>query len=304
MTNPYEPTPQQRIIFDNLINGVYFVDKQRRITYWNKAAELISGYTAEEVLGKSCKDDILIHALGCDILCEAHCPLRGTMEVYKPVSARVSLRHRHGYRIPVQVRCVPLLDANNEVIGAVEIFDHAYVQEDVALKLRELGQIAYLDALTELPNRRYMEDAIKDWLLAFSRKGRAFAVAMADIDFFKEVNDCYGHDAGDLVLKAVADNLRSNLRTLDIVGRWGGEEFILLLQGVDKRTLHEKLDLLRRVIEKRPVLVENSLSLHVTISFGGTLPLQDDSLTSVVSRADDLLYKSKREGRNQVNVDL
>lgn len=304
--NPYEPSLQYKLIFDNMINGVYFVNRQRQITYWNKAAETISGYKAEEVIGKSCRDGILNHALGGHVICDLQCPLFDSMnKTTAGTPVELTLRHKNGYRIPVQVRCVPLVDADNKVIGAVEIFDHSASNEDVALKLKELGQIAYLDALTELPNRRYVEEAVNDWLTAFKQSNRNFAVGMADIDFFKSVNDRYGHDAGDLVLKAVAENLRSHLRALDIVGRWGGEEFILLLRNVvDPKTLFDKLDLLRRIIEKRPVIVEGSIPIQITLSFGGTLPRAEDTFASVVARADDLLYKSKHEGRNRVSVDL
>ena len=302
MSHPLIPAFQERIVFDNLLNGIYFVDRNGKITYWNKAAESISGFAADEVLGKSCRDDILVHALGNDILCNEHCPLKSVMKSFDPITATVSLRHKDGYRVPVRVRCVPLLDADNQIIGAAEIFERVYVQEDITLKLKELGQFAYIDALTEIPNRRYMEEALQDWLQAHYGRNWPFAVAMGDIDFFKKVNDEHGHDAGDLVLKKIAEVLRKNLRSMDIVGRWGGEEFLLLLQNIPFENLHEKLESLRKAIENS--WVENDgIRIKVTMSFGCTVPCKDDSTLSLVARADELLYKSKREGRNKVSMD-
>lgn len=295
------PTPQQQVIFDNLLNGVYFVDTQRKITYWNRAAEQISGYKAEDVLGKSCRDDILVHAMGSEILCNDHCPLIGTMECINPVGATVSLRHRDGYRVPVIVRCVPLLDEGNKIIGAVEVFEPAVVQEDITIRLKELGQIAYVDVLTGIPNRRYMEETLDDWLRAFRGKDWRFAVAMADIDFFKNVNDEYGHDAGDLVLKAVSNTLRSHLRSMDVVGRWGGEEFLILLQNIRLDKLNEKIETLRAAIENS-LVEEKGNSIRVTMSFGCTVPRIDDTPATLVARADELLYRSKREGRNRSSL--
>lgn len=297
------PTPQQQVIFDNLLNGVYFVDIQRKITYWNRAAEQISGYKAEDVLGKSCRDDLLVHAMGSEILCNDHCPLVGTMECLNPVGATVSLRHKDGYRVPVIVRCVPLLDGDNKIIGAVEVFEPAVVQEDISTRLKELGQIAYVDVLTSIPNRRYMEETLDDWLRAFRGKNWHFAVAMADIDFFKNVNDEYGHDAGDLVLKTVAGTLRSHLRSMDVVGRWGGEEFLILLQNIRHDKLSEKVDALRMAIEDDYVK-ERGGPIRVTMSFGCTVPRLDDTLATLVARADGLLYKSKREGRNRSSLEV
>jgi diguanylate cyclase (GGDEF)-like protein len=125
---------------------------------------------------------------------------------------------------------------------------------------------------------------------------------MADIDFFKSVNDKYGHDAGDLVLQNVAKILRKNLRSADIVGRWGGEEFLILLQNIRPDRVWEKLESLRKTIEDGSVK-DNGVEIKVTMSFGGAIPRKDDSVLSLVSRADDFLYKSKREGRNRVSVD-
>lgn len=296
------PTLQQRIILDNLFNGVYFIDRERKITYWNRAAERILGYSAEDVLGKSCRDDLLVHAAGSELLCDNHCPLKGTMERFTPVVVTVGLRHKDGYRMPVNMRCMPLLDQENKVVGAVEVFQPAILQEDIAIRLKELGQIAYIDALTGIPNRRYMEETLGDWLRTYQDKNWQFAVAMADIDFFKNVNDKYGHDTGDLVLKMVADVMRTNLRSMDIIGRWGGEEFLILLQNIRFEKLREKIETLRKAIENS-VVEEKKGPIRVTISFGCTVPRIGDTATTLVARADELLYRSKREGRNRTSVE-
>jgi diguanylate cyclase (GGDEF)-like protein/PAS domain S-box-containing protein len=305
VSTPLTPTPQQRIVWDNLMNGLYLVDMEQNIAYWNVAAEQILGLRSEEVLGKSCKDNILLQALSSEIPCDTHCPLVGDkvvdVDTYEPITLTLNLRHKNGHHVPVQIRSVPFLGPENQVLGAVEIFERADPNEDVNLQLKKLEQIAYFDSLTKISNRRYVEEALKGWLRVHAKRNWSFAVAMADIDFFKNVNDKYGHDAGDLVLQNVARILRKNLRSADIVGRWGGEEFLILLQNIRPGRVWEKLDSLRKAIEEGSVK-DNGVEIRVTMSFGGATPHKGDTVLSLVGRADDFLYQSKREGRNRVNV--
>lgn len=290
-----------KLIFNNLLNGVYCVDTDRKITYWNKAAEEMSGYRMDEVICKSCRDDILIHAKNYEILCDSHCPLLSTMGDSEPITVSVRLRHRNGYRIPVLVRCLPILDDDDKVAGAIEIFSRVYDEDEIDRRLDELGSLAYLDALTKIPNRRCAEESLADALQAYHTKGRPFAIAMADIDFFKRVNDTYGHDVGDVALKAIADVLRTNVRSMDLVARWGGEEFLILLQNVCAEGLAEKIEFLRKEVESCAIEVGDE-NIHVTMSFGCALPEAGDTAKTLVERGDVCLYESKQAGRNRVTM--
>jgi diguanylate cyclase (GGDEF)-like protein len=284
------------------MNGVYLVNEKRGIVYGNMAAEHISGFKLEEILGQSCRDRIVVEALSDDRLHCEHCPLiEGAADINSPIVA-ASLQHKDGYCVSIQKCCVPLLDADNKIVGAVEIFERTDIQEALNLQLKELRQIAYRDSLTEAPNRRYMEEALNDWLSVHHEKNWPFAVVMGDIDFFKQVNDKYGHDAGDLVLKNVASTLQRHLRSMDIVGRWGGEEFLILMQNIRVKQLGKKLESLRKAIEESSV-EDDGVEIKVTMSFGCTVPRKGDTPLSLVNRADDFLYKSKREGRNRVSTD-
>jgi diguanylate cyclase (GGDEF)-like protein len=270
--------------------------------YANVAAEHMSGFKVEEVLGKSCRDKIIIHTAGNNVLYCEHCPLLGEANV-SPSVLTASLIHKDGHCVSIQKCCVPLLDTDNSIVGVVTIFERFNAHEDLNLQLKELKEIAYHDALTKIPNRRYMEEALHDWLLMYDKKNWPFAVVMGDIDFFKNVNDSYGHDTGDLVLKKVASTLQRYVRSADIVGRWGGEEFLILMQNIQTKQLSKKLEFLRKAIEESSVKENNGAEIKVTMSFGCTVPLKGDTPLSLVARADDLLYKSKRRGRNRVSVD-
>ena len=149
-------------IIDNLYDGLYFVNRDRIITYWNKAAERISGYAANEVVGRSCSDNILTHVDDEGrSLCTGMCPLAATIADKTLRSAEVYMHHKDGHRIPIFVRVTPLTDAEGNVIGGIELFTDISNQTANALRIKELEKLALLDHLTRIPNRNYIEKEIQ-----------------------------------------------------------------------------------------------------------------------------------------------
>ena len=122
-----------------------------------------------------------------------------------------------------------------------------------------------------------------------------------DIDRFKTVNDRYGHATGDQVLAMVARTLQSNLRSWDAVGRWGGEEFLVLCRNVDAPTLREVAERLRLLVESSHCRGEDGGDVQVTVSAGGTMTGFEDTPELLVARADALMYRSKQDGRNRIS---
>jgi diguanylate cyclase (GGDEF)-like protein/PAS domain S-box-containing protein len=292
-----------RDLLDNLADGVYFTDREGRVIYWNKGAERLSGYTQSEVIGRRCSDNILMHVDASGVaLCTSACPLQTSIQDGQLHEADIFLHHKGGSRLPVHVRVSPLRDDSGNVIGAVEVFSDNTSKTQIAERLAQMERLALLDTLTGLPNRRYLETQIHSRLEEMRRAGWAFGVLFMDIDNFKKINDSFGHETGDRVLKMVAGTLDANCRFFDTVGRWGGEEFIAVACDVSARSLTE-------IAERFRVLVAQSAltdlrSLSVTISIGGTLASSDDTPESIVSRADANLYRAKNSGRNCVCMDL
>ena len=289
-------------ILDNLHDGLYFVDRKRVITYWNKAAERISGFAAAEVVGKSCADNILTHVdgHGC-ALCTGICPLAETMCDGKLRQSEIYLHHKDGHRIPVSVRASPLTDADGKVIGGIELFTDISHQAANELKIIELERLALLDGLTQLANRVYLEREIHGKFEEMKRFDQQFGCLFMDIDHFKSVNDQYGHDVGDAVLKFIARTLAANARPFDVYGRWGGEEFVGVIRCIGEKDLERLGNRLRSLIETSYVMHEGK-RISVTMSIGATLFRETDSPASLVKRADELLYRSKREGRNRLTL--
>lgn len=287
-------------ILDNLHDGLYFVNEKRAITYWNKAAERISGYSAEEVIGKSCADSILTHVdLDGNYLCQEGCPLQATLEDKKMREATVYLHHKDGHRVPVAIRTSTLTDNKGIIIGGIELFSDVSNQEGNELRVKELERLALLDDLTSLANRRYIEQEIESRLSEYERFGVPFGILFMDIDHFKRFNDTYGHDVGDDVLRFVSKTFVSNSRPFDLYGRWGGEEFIAIVRNVLGSDLQKIGDRVRKLVEKSYVVHEEQF-LQVTISIGATMIASGDSAESLLKRADDNLYQSKKDGRNRI----
>lgn len=287
-------------IIDSMHDGLYFVDTNRIITYWNKAAERISGFTAAEVVGKSCADKILTHVDGSGTcLCTGLCPLAATIADGVDREAEVYMHHKDGHRVPVLVRVSLLKDPTGKVIGGIELFTDISSMHANALRVQELEKLALLDNLTQLANRNYIERELQSRFAEQKRLKIPFGILFIDIDHFKRVNDTYGHAVGDDVLRFVAQTFVSNSRPFDLYGRWGGEEFLGIIRNINNDDLVHLGDRLRILIEHSYV-VHGGEKLQVTVSIGATSVNDDDSTESLIKRADTLLYESKRMGRNRL----
>ena len=159
-------------------------------------------------------------------------------------------------------------------------------------------ELANTDQLTELPNRRGMRERL---VIEFNRLGRsqsAFGLIMCDIDYFKKINDQYGHDMGDQVLKSVASVFDKNIRKQDVVSRWGGEEFLFLLPNTGLEDTYKLAEKLRTEVHTR-VFESGEEQLSVSVSMGITDVTLTDTIDVGINRADKMLYQAKKKGRNR-----
>ncbi len=287
-------------LLDSLYDGVYFVDRNRKILYWNKGAENLTGYSSEEVIGSSCKDNILMHTDDSGRpLCLSGCPLGKTMQDGQRREHDLYLRHKLGHMLAVSVRSAPITDRRGEIIGAVEIFCDIGAKKRIERRVGELEGLVYLDALTGVPNRRYMELRVQQAVQEVAHFDRKIGLLMIDLDDFKGVNDRHGHDVGDLALKLLSKVLTQSLRSSNVLGRWGGEEFLLIVGGTTSEGLRAYAERCRRELTEMSIPAPAG-DLYVTASIGATLIGPEDSQHAAVKRADELMYRSKSEGRNRV----
>lgn len=291
-----------RTILEQMEDGVYFVDRDRRITYWNAGAERITGYSADEVLSHSCSEGILRHVSeGGHQLCLNGCPLSGVMRDGRAREAQVYLHHKQGHRVPVLVKGSPIRDRGGRIIGSVEVFHRRPSTRFAQVSDRERREDAYLDPLTDLGNRRFGEAHIQPVMAAVAAGATTLGVVFIDVDNFKAINDTYGHKTGDDVLRMVGQSLANGLRNSDWPIRWGGEEFLAILPGISAEGLEVIAERLRMLVEHSWIQVGPE-QVRVTISAGAVMVRPGEGLDDALDRADRLMYRSKSAGRNLVTT--
>jgi diguanylate cyclase (GGDEF)-like protein/PAS domain S-box-containing protein len=291
-----------KYLLDNLNDGVYIVDRERKIIYWNKAAERLTGFTKEEVIGSHCYDNILNHVdMTGKVLCTQDCPLSWTMEDGRFREVDVALRQKNGVRRPINVRTAPIRDSKGKMIGAIEVFSDNSSKIATLEKLREAKELTLIDSLTEIFNRRGLETYLENRFFEFEKRGWVFGISMLDVDDFKKINDAYGHNTGDEILKMISTILSGSSRAYDIVGRWGGEEFLVVFSHMNEALLKEITER-HRVLVNTSCLDVNGGRICATVSGGATLVKEGDGIDSIVSRADAFLYRSKNSGKNRITI--
>ena len=286
----------------NLYEGVYIVDKNRKIVFWNSGSEQITGYSAKEVVNKFCYDNILKHVdKNGKRLCLEGCPLLDTLQTGKINENDVFLEHKFGYRIPVSVKTFPLYDDDQNIIASVEVFTDLRYKKDKYEENLHLKQVMQRDELTQVYNRRYLEFYLNQLLNEAKTFKQSFGILFIDIDHFKNVNDNYGHNVGDEVLKIISSTIQSNLRKQDLVGRWGGEEFIVVVKEGDINTLIEISERLRQLC-KNSTYKDGKNTINVTISIGGSLYKNGQTIKELIEHADQNMYHSKNTGRDKYTI--
>jgi diguanylate cyclase (GGDEF)-like protein/PAS domain S-box-containing protein len=291
-------------LLDHVGNGVYFVDRERKILYWNEGAYRLTGYKAEEVLGRHCHDHILCHVdqMGNSV-CGKGCLFSACFSDGGVHKANMFLRHKQGRRVPVSVQVRPLRGADGSVVGAVEIFSDNSTEIDMHRKIEAMNRLAFLDHLTQLPNRRFMEMSLQTALSEFKVHKDPLGVLVLDLDGFKGINDSFGHACGDRALQEAAKTLIGSLRPTDIVGRWGGDEFLAIARNVNREILSELAERCVVLISETSVLRDDEKRFSLSLSVGATLSRPGESAEELFRRADGLMYQSKSAGRGRATIE-
>ena len=297
------PEGVYKVLLDNISDAVYFTDRHRRILYWNHAAEELTGFKSIEVVGKRCSDNILQHVdEKGNFLCLSACPLSYAMKYDAPTKAKVYFHHKDGHRVPVIVKANPIKNAKGEIVGAVEVFHDNSYEEALKERLANLEEVAMLDELTKLSNRRFVEISLQAKIFETQRYNRLYGILYLDLDNFKEINDTYGHIVGDNVLKMIASTIRNNVRYFDIVGRLGGDEFIVIAEVKSKENLRELGNKLLALIKESYLMIDNQIKIRVKASMGGHIVTPDDTVESAINKADKLMYESKKKRKGELTL--
>lgn len=264
-----------------------------RILYVNDAFTDLTGYTPEEVIGQSPR---ILQGEHTDP--EARERIRQALLDRAPIREQIVNYTKGGQEYWVELKIVPLRNSRGEVTHFAAIERDITAQKAEVSVLREL---ATTDPLTGLLNRRGFSEHAQGRLASALRDGQELALAMIDIDFFKRINDTYGHEVGDQALIHLAGLLRASFRESDVIGRLGGEEFAVLLPSATLEQSHVLMDRFRMRLAATPLRLHDGRWLGFTASIGvAELDPEKASLTTLTKAADSALYAAKHSGRNRV----
>ncbi len=290
-----------RQLADSLFDGVVQIDNVGRIILWNHGAERITGLPASQLIGKFYKKQIIHFNESGNLLPDGCEPIFQTLNDGVQRETLLHLKHSDGFHVAVVARTLATQKNNGEIEGVIQIFNDNKAMIATFQSTRRTDETVLLDPLTGIGNRPHIETKIRAALEDLHQKNIPFGILFVDVDHFKVFNDVHGHLIGDKVLRVVANTLRHNLRVSDSCGRWGGDEFLAIVFGLDIDGLWKVAEKLRTAILQ--IQIEDQKDdLNAAISIGATLARPDDTLQTLIERADKLMYKSKQGGRNLVTI--
>jgi diguanylate cyclase (GGDEF)-like protein/PAS domain S-box-containing protein len=282
-----------RAVLENLSTGVYLVDEDRRIVFWNDGAERVAGFLRHEVLGRFCRENILVH---CDennaVLCGVACPLLDTMRDGRPREAEVYLRHKDGHRVPVRVRGVPIRDPNGVIIGAAESFEERAIAPDSNCGLIHLGDEVDVEEATGLPGQDRMSARLSARVAQFAEHQTQFGILRIRLDQLSEWKRRGGQQLLGLILRAVGQTLRSLLPPADLLGRCGEDELLAIVANATPGDLDKLGARLKRIVDCTAIKWWGDY-LPIQVSLGSAAVNPGDTPESILQRAEEALEHSR-----------
>jgi diguanylate cyclase (GGDEF)-like protein/PAS domain S-box-containing protein len=285
------------VTLDSMGEAVLRTDIYSKVTYLNRTAEKMTGWTREEALGRPIADVLRIidAASGIVVGSPVDIMLQEDKNTRLKDPSQSVLVRRDGFKREIEDTLALTHDQDGGVTGAVIAFHDVSAAHAKTLEMTHLAQH---DVLTHLPNRVLFDDRLAQALALAERQGKQLAVMFVDLDYFKKINDSLGHEVGDKLLQAVAGRLIACVRRTDTVSRLGGDEFAVLLSQVEQA--EDAAFSARKILRSlaAPYVIDNK-SLDISASIGGsTYPSDGRDAESLLNKADTAMYEAKQHGRN------
>lgn len=310
-----------RMLAENMADIVWQINSFFKVTYTNAADERVRGYSNSEIIGVDIREQFT--ECGQKIFqqeIDKRVELEKSGNKDLAMKFELPMRCKDGRELWMEISSVPIYGENGEIdgyqgvardISLRKLHDEKLLQahQEMESRLLEaaeektaLQELALHDAMTGLYNRRFLDAAIVREIALSEREQRPLAVIMLDLDHFKNINDRFGHSAGDQVLKALADIMRQTSRESDLICRYGGEEFIAIIPNMTASQAFERAEIWRKQLEQNTVNYGGN-EIKITLSAGIAIyPGHGKNGEELILCADEMLYQSKHSGRNQVSI--
>jgi diguanylate cyclase (GGDEF)-like protein/PAS domain S-box-containing protein len=289
-------------VLDGLGTGVYIVDRNRRIRFWNEGAEQITGYLRQDVVGRFLRDHLL--ATGDDVIdfdSEAEDPINIVFRDGKPSVVEVSILHKDGYRVPIVLRTKPIRNNHGAVIGAAESFEKNRSASDWTRRQAGFSDFGCLDAVTGVAAKSFMETQLRENLITFAEHNIPFGILLVQIDHIDLFRASRGPGVVPTILRIIAHSMEHCVRPTDLVGTWGENQFIAILMECRESEVELVGERVRKMICRAEVEWWGD-KFSVTSPLGGAGCRPGDSVEQLVARAAASILESIGKGGNCVTV--
>ena len=286
-------------LMSSLSEGVAVVDSEGYILSWNRSLERLTGLSSDSLLKKSWTPSLLRLSTSQRVLFdETSCPIKTAIRTNVPAVLKATFRHRQGTEQIVELKVQPVTNRESINHGAVILFRDLSKKPSVEADTEFAQAVATRDPLTQVANRSEFDRFMRAFLIEHSQKQKPCCIVISDLDFFKRINDDYGHEVGDQALVDFVSLLKRFRRQGDLIARFGGEQFVLLCANCDLSEATRIAEEIRHTLENLPLAcLEHQ---NMTASLGVTSCQPGDSPQTFFNRAERALLHAKEAGRNRV----
>ena len=289
-------------IFDSINDPFNIIDRDFRIIRANDSYARMRGKTVEQLIGKRCYKVLQNR----DDVCE-DCSVEETFESAKPYTKEKLVSFQGGSHVWIEIFTHPVFDEKGNVVSVIEytrdVTKRKRAEAERDILVDKLQYLSRTDDLTGLLNRRALIEKLEDEIRRAQRYKTNLAILICDIDYFKEINDTNGHDIGDRILQIISNLFKESLRSIDIIGRYGGDEFLVILPETSMKGANEIAERIRLTVEDFKLQREGKEPIKTTVSLGvAEFNSDKENINDLIKRADNALYMAKGKGRNRVYI--
>jgi diguanylate cyclase (GGDEF)-like protein/PAS domain S-box-containing protein len=291
-----------RVVLESLQTGVYFVDREQKILFWNEGAEKITGYLRQDVVGCFCRENIVAAENGGkNVLSDAAESVSMVLRDGKPAISEVSLRHKSGHRVFVRLRAVAIRNSHGTIIGAAESFDESLSASDWDRRQRRLADFGCLDEASGVLSKGVTLAHLRENLATFAEHRVPFSILCIEVDQMDHMRATYGLPVVGSILHVVGQTLENSLRPTDFLGRIAENRFLAVLTECGLADVEKTAKRVKKMVSSSEIKWWGD-EWSVTASFGGATVQAGDTTDSLLERAEKSLAESVASGGNRVHV--